>query len=127
MLFKFGFSLRVKAIDNYGLDDLLNATDLQVIEERFIDLLKDIEVYEDSVTQQLERVNRDQKTIKLLRSKLSAEISFTQMIAVIVFAVFTSLILNKKERSKLINRPQNFFKDSKNNFARKYASYFNII
>ena len=68
-----------------------------------------------------------QQRLILLEKEASEKISFAQMFAVFLFATLTYFVMNRKQIIKLINKPKLFFRDSKNSFAKRYASWFKII
>jgi len=60
-------------------------------------------------------------------SLLEEEVSLMKMIAVLSYALIAASFMTEKQTLKLINKPKMFFRDSKSGFAKKYASWFNII
>jgi len=88
-------------------------------------------VCNNTVKSELKISNREMSVVKkhllLLESEIAQKVSLAQMFAVLLFAVLTYFFMSKKQRLKLINKPKIFFRDSRNSFARSYASWFKLI
>ena len=74
-----------------------------------------------------EVVSELEEELKVLQNHIYETLTIKQQFHVNIFGFFAKFSLTKSQYLKLKNTPKLFFKDSKNNFVRRYSEFFKIV